>query len=229
VSDTDPQETGVAPLAPQARSADAQTTARLVEQFLDEARQRLSGHHPANMVLLRGFSQRPAWPRVERVYGLKAAAIARYPMYRGVARLVGMQTLGPSASVEEEFDVLAQHWDAYDFFFVHIKRIDSAGEDGDLKRKVALIEQADAQLPRILDLGPDVLLVTGDHSTPAKMRSHSWHPVPVMLWSENCRPDGVQTFGERACLRGGLGPRIPAADLMPLALAHAGRLKKFGA
>jgi len=150
-------------------------------------------------------------------------------MYRGVARLVGMQALGHSESVAHEFDVLEQHWDDYDFFFVHLKRIDSAGEDGDFDRKVARIEQADVHLPRVLDLKPDVLIVTGDHSTPSKMKYHSWHPVPVMLWSENCRPDGVKKFGERACSTGGLGPRIPGADLMPLAMAHAGRLEKFGA
>jgi 2,3-bisphosphoglycerate-independent phosphoglycerate mutase len=229
VSATDPQETGVAPLEPKPSSKESEKTVRLVKQFLKEAHEILSDHQPANMVLLRGFSKRPVWPLLSHVYGLRAAAIARYPMYRGVARLVGMQTLGSSDSVEEEFDVLEQHWDDYDFFFVHVKRIDSAGEDGDFERKVARIEEADTQLPRILDLEPDVLVVTGDHSTPSKMRYHSWHPVPVMLWSEHCRPDRVKKFGERTCLTGGLGPRIPAVDLMPLAMAHAGRLKKFGA
>jgi 2,3-bisphosphoglycerate-independent phosphoglycerate mutase len=229
VSATDPQETGVPPVEPKPSSQQSERTVRLLKRFLAEAREILADHHPANMVILRGFSRRPDWPLVDHVYGLRAAAIARYPMYRGVARLVGMQALGHSESVEQEFDVLEQHWDDYDFFFVHVKRIDSAGEDGDFDRKVAWIEEADAQLPRILGLEPDVLIVTGDHSTPSKMKYHSWHPVPVMLWSEHCRPDGVEKFGERACMTGGLGSRIRGADLMPLALAHAGRLEKFGA
>jgi 2,3-bisphosphoglycerate-independent phosphoglycerate mutase len=135
------------------------------------------------------------------------------------------ETLG----VRETFDVLQERWDDYDFFFVHVKGTDSAGEDGDFERKVAQIEEVDAFIPQVLDLGPKVVIVTGDHSTPAAMKYHSWHPVPVLLWSRVCRPDNVERFGERACLDGGLGPRIPATELMPLALAHAGRLKKFGA
>jgi len=229
VSDTDPQETGVEPLEPKPLSKDSEETAQLVKRFLQQARDILADHRPANMVILRGFSKRPTWPLLSNVYSLRAAAIARYPMYRGVARLVGMKTLGPAESVEEEFDVLEKNWEDHDFFFVHVKRIDSAGEDGDFERKAALIEEADAQAPRLLELEPDVLVVTGDHSTPSKMKYHSWHPVPVMLWSEHCRPDRVQKFGERDCLSGGLGARIPAVDLMPLAMAHAGRLKKFGA
>lgn len=126
-------------------------------------------------------------------------------------------------------DTLEEHWDDFDFFFVHVKPIDSAGEDGDFERKVALIEEADALIPPILDLGPDVVIVTGDHSTPSALKRHSWHPVPVLLWSRCCRTDGVNAFGERACMAGGLGPRVPATDLMPLALANAGWLQKFGA
>jgi 2,3-bisphosphoglycerate-independent phosphoglycerate mutase len=181
------------------------------------------------MVLLRGFSKRPQWPQMGEVFGIKPAAIAAYPMYRGVAKLIGMDVLDTGAEVEEEFGVLEDHWADYDYFFLHIKRTDSAGEDGDFERKVRLIEEVDILVPRILDLEPDVLVVTGDHSTPSLLKYHSWHPVPVLLWSGHCRADPVDRFGERACMSGGLGPRIPAVQLMPLALANALRLEKFGA
>jgi 2,3-bisphosphoglycerate-independent phosphoglycerate mutase len=229
LSDTDPQETGVPPLEPQPRSPEADETARLVEEFLNQTREILADEEPANMILLRGFSQLPDWPTLPQTYGLRAAAIASYPMYRGVARLVGMDSLEGGGTLDEEFDTLETHWDNYDYFFVHVKPIDSAGEDGDFQRKVQAIEEADEKIPRLLDLDPDVLIVTGDHSTPSKMKYHSWHPVPVLLRSEYCRPDGVRVFGERACLAGGLGVRLPVTDLMPLAMAHAGRLQKFGA
>ncbi|MGC9468984.1 MAG: 2,3-bisphosphoglycerate-independent phosphoglycerate mutase [Anaerolineae bacterium] len=229
VADTDPQEVGEYPVQAQPRSKEAEKTAQLVRSFVDQAREVLKDHQPANMVLLRGFSQRPNWPTMEEAFGLKAAALAMYPMYRGVAKLVGMDALPPSKSVEEEFNLLSEIWEQYDYFFVHVKRIDSAGEDGDFDRKASLIEEVDALLPKILDLKPDVLVITGDHSTPAKMRYHSWHPIPVLLWAENCRPDEVARFGERACMHGGLGPRYPAEDLMPLMLAHADRLDKYGA
>jgi 2,3-bisphosphoglycerate-independent phosphoglycerate mutase len=229
VSDTDPQDVGEEPVQPEAGAREAEATARLVRQFLDQAQEILADHHPANMVLLRGFSKRPSWPSMETVFGLRSAAIAAYPMYRGVAKLVGMQILDTGENVEEEFDVLEDHWDDFDFFFLHVKRIDSAGEDGDFERKVRLIEEADKLVPRMMALEPDVIIVTGDHSTPSLLRYHSWHPVPVLLHSKYCRPDGVAEFGERACLAGGLGPRIPASNLMPLALANARRLQKFGA
>jgi 2,3-bisphosphoglycerate-independent phosphoglycerate mutase len=210
-------------------SPEAAKTAELIEEFLTQAHDILADHHPANGVLLRGFSSRPTWPLVDHVYGLRAAAIAAYPMYRGVARLVGMTVLDTGTTVEEELDTLEAHWDDFDFFFVHVKLTDSAGEDGDFERKVTLIEAVDALTPRILDLGPDVMIVTGDHSTPSALRYHSWHPVPVLMWSKYCRADEVKTFGERPCMAGGLGPRIPATDLIPLALANAGWLRKFGA
>ena len=229
INETDPLEVGDNPLKAEAQCPKAEKTAALVRSFVKQTAAILANHQPANMVLIRGFSQLPRWPSMQEVFGLKAVAIARYPMYRGVAKLVGMKALPASHSVDEEFDRLAQCWADYDFFFVHIKRIDSAGEDGDFDRKVTLIEKVDAFIPRILDLEPDVLIVTGDHSTPARMRYHSWHPVPVLLWSDICRPDRVTQFGERACLAGGLGGRFPVTDLMPLALAHARRLEKFGA
>jgi len=181
------------------------------------------------MVLLRGFASKPSWPTMQTVFGLHAAAIAAYPMYRGLARLIGMEILETGEKVAEEFDTLETHWNDFDFFYLHVKKIDSAGEDGDFQRKVNLIEEVDELIPRLRKLAPDVLVVTGDHSTPSALAYHSWHPVPALLWSRHCRPDRVRTFGERACMQGGLGPRFPATDLMPLALANAGRLEKFGA
>ncbi|MGC9347686.1 MAG: 2,3-bisphosphoglycerate-independent phosphoglycerate mutase [Anaerolineae bacterium] len=229
ITETDPLEVGEAPLEAEALAPDSEKAARLVRSFVEQVRNILSDRDPANLVLLRGFSQLPDWPKMDEAFGLRGVAIAMYPMYRGVAKLVGMDALPASKTVAEEIDKLEAHWDAYDFHFVHVKRIDSAGEDGDFDRRVSLIEEADALIPRILDLKPDVLVVTGDHSTPAKMRYHSWHPVPALLWSPICRPDNVTQFGERACLTGGLGARFPAHELMPLMLANAQRLDKFGA
>lgn len=229
IDDTDPQEVGEKPLPPRPLSQEADKTASLVEQFVNQARQVLADQSPANMLLLRGFAKRPDWPSFEESYQLKAASIAAYPMYRGVSRLVGMHLLDTADDVIQEFDLVKQNWDEFDFFYVHIKRIDSAGEDGDFAKKVSLIEEVDAQLPRLLDCQPAVIIVTGDHSTPSRLHYHGWQPVPVLLHSEACRPDKVTQFGESACLAGGLGPRLPAIDLMPLALANAHRLEKFGA
>lgn len=229
LADTDPQQTGRKPLPPKALSAEAERSAAMVEAFVEKAREALQGREPANGVLLRGFAERPRWPSMESVFGVRAAAIAAYPMYRGLARLIGMEILETGEKVAEEFDTLEKHWKDYDFFYLHVKKIDSAGEDGDFPRKVNLIEEVDAFIPRLRDLAPDVLIVTGDHSTPAAQAYHSWHPVPALLWSRYCRSDRVRSFGERACMTGGLGPRFPATDLIPLALANAGRLEKFGA
>jgi len=229
VTNTDPQAVGQQPLAAKPESEQAEQTADLINQFLKQVRSILRDHHPANMLLLRGFSQRPHWPGLPDIYGIRPAAIAGYPMYRGVSRLVGMEILETTDELDGKLDTLEEHWNDFDFFFVHVKKMDSAGEDGDFDRKVKLIEEVDQKIPRVLDLGPDVIVITGDHSTPAGLKSHSWHPVPVLLHSRYCRPDGVVRFGERDCIRGGLGPRFPATDLMPLALANALRLKKFGA
>lgn len=229
VGDTDPQVVGEKPRQPQALSPDAEKTAGLVNQFQGQARRILSGHHPANMVLLRGFSKKPDWPQMRDVFGLRAVSIAAYPMYRGLSKLVGMEVMQPGELLDDAFKMLEDLWNDYDFFFLHVKGADSAGEDGDFDRKVAKIEEVDAYAPRLLDLKPDVLLVTGDHSTPAVLKAHSWHPVPVLLWGKYCRPDAVEDFGERGCMWGGLGTDLPAHHLLPLALGHAGRLEKFGA
>jgi len=201
----------------------------LVGQFLNQASEILADHHPANMILLRGFSKKPNWPSMEDVFGLKSVAIASYPMYCGLAKLLGMHILETGQTVKDKFNVLVNNWNEFDFFYLHVKSSDSAGEDGDFDRKVAAIEEVDKEIPRLIDLNPDVIIVTGDHSTPSLLRHHSWHPVPVLLWSKYCQVDKVDHFGERTCMTGGLGPRFPAVDLMPLALANALRLEKFGA
>ena len=229
IADTDPQDTGSAPLEPEPGTPDAGPTADAVAHFLTRARELLADEARANMVLLRGFSSRPSWKLLPSIYGVRAAAVASYPMYRGVAALVGMKVLETGDGFDGQLETVAERWSDFDFFFLHFKPTDSAGEDGDFARKVELVEELDRALPRLLDLDPDVLVVTGDHSTPSVLRSHSWHPVPVLLWSDTCRPDTVERFGERACVAGGLGPRLPATGLMPLAFAHAGHIAKFGA
>ncbi|HEX9058077.1 MAG TPA: 2,3-bisphosphoglycerate-independent phosphoglycerate mutase [Ktedonobacterales bacterium] len=228
VEDTDPQVTGVATLKPVARDAASQRTADLAEEFIRQAREILRDEHPANMVMLRGFGRRPPISTMKQVYGLNAAAIAIYPMYRGLARLVGMTILEPGKNLDDQIATMRANWDAFDFFFLHFKYTDSAGEDGNFDLKVKRVEELDAHIPQITALAPSVLLVTGDHSTPSKLKSHSWHPVPVVLAADTCRPDRVTQFGERDCLYGGLG-QIEAKYLMPLAMAHAQRLQKYGA
>jgi len=203
-------------------------TADIVNQFLDRTREVLANEHPANMVLLRGFSQHPHLPSMEYRCNLHPAAIALYPMYRGLAKLVGMDILDGGKSLADELATLEKHWADYDFFFVHYKATDAAGEDGDFPRKVKAIEEVDALLPRLVSLNPDVIVVTGDHSTPALLKSHSWHPVPFMLYSQCCRFDDAAQFSETACAKGALG-RFPAVEIMPLALANALKLTKFGA
>jgi len=228
VADTDPQQTGVPPLAPKALDDRSKRTAQLAAEFIDQAREILADQPHANSLTMRGFAVKPHLPSYEEAYGLRAAAIAVYPMYKGLARLVGMNIVGQPSTLEEEISVLEQEWKNYNFFFIHFKYTDSRGEDGDFDAKVKMIEQLDAVVPRIEAIGPKVLIVTGDHSTPATLASHSWHPVPTLLASDTCRTDGCQSFGETAALTGGLG-HFEAVWLMPLALAHAEKLGKFGA
>ncbi len=228
VADTDPQQTGVPPLEPVALDEQSKRTAEVARQFIAEAKKLLADEPQANGLTMRGFSAAPSIGSYEEVYGLKAAAIAAYPMYKGLAQLVGMEVIGSPGTLEEEIDVLEKSWADYDFFFVHFKYTDSRGEDGNFAEKVKVIEQFDSIVPRVVKLNPKVLIVTGDHSTPARLKSHSWHPVPALLVSDTCRPDGLTSFNEREALRGGLG-HFPGVYLMPLALAHAERLTKFGA
>jgi 2,3-bisphosphoglycerate-independent phosphoglycerate mutase len=228
VNDTDPQAVGVPPLKAEGHDEPSKRTAAVINQFVAEAVKVLAGEAPINGATLRGFATYPKIATFADIYGLKAAAIAVYPMYKGLARLVGMDILEPGQTLHGQVDTLAKVWHDYDFFFLHYKYTDSTGEDGNFQAKVESIERLDAELPKIRGLHPDVLIVTGDHSTPSKLRGHSWHPVPLLLWAKTCRPDPVTEFGESYCIRGGLG-QFEAKYLLPLALAHAGRLGKFGA
>ncbi len=228
VDDTDPQATGVPPLAPRARDSQSQRTAQVAAEFVRQAEELLQGEAKANGLTLRGFSPRPDLASYEEVYGLRAAAIAVYPMYKGLARLVGMEIVGQPQTLDEQIGLMRESWNSHDFFFLHFKYTDSTGEDGNFDEKVRRIEELDAAIPTILDLQPTVLIVTGDHSTPSALKSHSWHPVPTLLHAAHCRPDPCREFSETECLRGGLG-QFEAKYLMSLALANAGRLGKFGA
>ncbi len=228
LNDSDPQVTGVPPRVVEALSAKAEKAARVVNNFLRQAEEILKEHAPANMILLRGFAQHPRLPSLEEIYRLRPAAIAAYPMYRGIARLVGMEILTTGEKIEEEFQTLKDNFHSYDFFYLHIKGSDSAGEDGDFQRKVRVIEEVDRNIPILTDLCPEAIAVTGDHSTPAVLKAHSWHAVPFLLSSPWCRPDGGERFSEEACSRGSLG-RFPALEVMPLLMAHGRKLAKYGA
>lgn len=230
LSDTDPQRVGQAPLHVVPETPQSQASAELFNQWIEASRSVLAQEPLANGLTLRGFSTDPELPQFGQSYGLNALCVAVYPMYKGVAKLVGMEILEfEGEDPADEFSALGPRWDEFDFAFIHVKAPDSRGEDGDFEGKAAVIEQIDRELGRLMDLEPAVLAVTGDHSTPARMRSHSWHPVPLLIWApDTVRPDDSLSFGERDCARGGLGT-FPAKSLMALLLAHAGRLNKFGA
>jgi len=228
LSDTDPQVTGVPPLDPQARTPEAKRTEELVKQVLDRARSLLAGRPRGNFLLLRGFDSVKDMPNFCDRYQVKALAIAAYPMYVGISRLLGFETHQVEGAAKEEVDALAELLPDHDFVFMHIKKTDSAGEDGDFERKVEAIEEVDALVPRMLEAGVEVLAVTGDHSTPAQMAAHSWHPVPVLLWGGTAAADGLGGFDEVSCRQGSLG-RFEAKHLLPQLLAAAGRLTKYGA
>jgi 2,3-bisphosphoglycerate-independent phosphoglycerate mutase len=228
LTETDPQVLGKPPLPVRALDAASARTATLVNEFVAEAARVLRDGAPANMVLLRGFDLLPELPRFPTVFGVRAAAIAAYPMYRGLAKLVGMDILKTGTVFKDELATLAEQWPNYDFFFVHYKDTDKAGEDGDFEAKVAALERFDALLPEVEALGPDVLVVTGDHATPSILAAHGWQAVPVLLHGRYGGADGLTAFSERACRTGSLGT-IPAFHLMPLIMANALRLTKFGA
>jgi 2,3-bisphosphoglycerate-independent phosphoglycerate mutase len=228
VNDTDPQQVGAEPLLAVGEDEASQHTAKAVNQFVAEAAKLLKGDAPTNMITLRGFARYPKIETMQEVYGLKAACIAVYPMYKGLSRLVGMDVVDAGTTLAEQMETLKNLWDKYDFFFLHYKYTDSTGEDGNFAAKVEMIERFDTEIPKVRALGPDVLIVTGDHSTPSQLKSHSWHPVPTLLCARTCRPDGIVEFGESYCLRGGLG-QFEAKYLMSLAMAHAQRLSKYGA
>lgn len=228
VSDTDPQETGAPPLAVTATDLAGEKTADIARAFIEQARSILADERPANMVLLRGFAESPRIARFPDVFKVRAGAIAVYPDYKGMARIAGMTVLDTGADEEDEIVTLEEAWSDYDFFYVHIKKTDSYGEDGNAEGKQHVIETVDGLIPRIMALKPDCLIVTGDHSTPALYQAHSWHPVPLLLWGEWVRRDGGSAFGETACASGGLG-RFPSSEIMMLALGHTRKLAKYGA
>jgi 2,3-bisphosphoglycerate-independent phosphoglycerate mutase len=229
LTDTDPQATGVPPVPVKSRDSSSKKAAQFANRFVSEAGKLLANEKPANSILLRGFAKLPTLPSFAEIYGLHAAAIAVNGMYRGVAKMAGMEILDVGGdTIADEFSTLEKHWQEFDFFYLHIKKTDTAGESGNFDAKVKAIEEVDSYIPRVMKLNPDVVIVGGDHSSPAVMKFHSWHPVPTLLYSKNVRADDIREFGERACLHGGLGI-FPAVNLMPLVLANAGRISKYGA
>jgi 2,3-bisphosphoglycerate-independent phosphoglycerate mutase len=229
LSDTDPQETGVPPLQVFSRVSSSEKAAQFANRFVCEAQKLLADKKPANMILLRGFAKLPKLPSFSEMFGLHAAAIAINGMYRGVAKMAGMEILDVGGdTLADEFATLEKHWQEFDFFYLHIKKTDTTGESGDFEGKVKAIEEVDSYIPRVTNLSPDVVIIGGDHSSPTVMKFHSWHPVPTLLYAQHVRADGIREFGERACLHGSLGI-FPALNLMPIALANAGRISKYGA
>ncbi|MEM7009207.1 MAG: 2,3-bisphosphoglycerate-independent phosphoglycerate mutase [Thermodesulfobacteriota bacterium] len=229
IHDTDPQLEGAEPIRPTGANPQAQKVADVVAKFIDQVAEIIKDEEKANYLLMRGFAVHPDLASYEEAYGLNAACIATYPMYRGVAKLVGMEVLEvEDYSIKAEIDTLKRDFDKHDFFYFHVKKTDSYGEDGNFNAKVGVIEEFDSFIPDILELDPDVIVITGDHSTPANMKAHSWHPVPILINAKNVRAGGTSGFGEADCLKGELGT-FRAVDLMTLVLAHAGRLQKYGA
>ncbi|HOA98550.1 MAG TPA: 2,3-bisphosphoglycerate-independent phosphoglycerate mutase [Candidatus Atribacteria bacterium] len=228
VRDTDPQKEGLPPYEPQALDAEAEKTARVLKLFLEKAHQIIKDEPKANTILMRGFSQSPHIEKFPERYGVRALAIAVYPMYKGISRLFGFDTPDVTGDFQDEVKLLRDKWFDYDFFFLHYKDTDKAGEDGDFKKKVDRIEHLDQFIPQVLALRPDVLAITGDHSTPSLLHSHSWHPSPVLLYSKYAGVSTGTRFTEKECAHGYLG-QFPSRALMSLMLANALRLGKFGA
>ncbi len=228
VQDTDPQREGCAPLKAKPQKDEAAFTADIINKFVTNARTLLKEQKRANGVLLRGISERPKIPGFKEKYKLEAAAIASYPMYRGIADLLGMTLLPAPETIEGLFKTYIEFYNKYDFFFIHVKGTDQAGEDGEFLTKVDVIEKVDRALPILMEKKPEVLAITGDHSTPCAMYSHSWHPVPVLVSSQFCGVDDAVRFTENMCNIGGLG-FFESKHLMTLLLANALRLDKYGA
>ena len=228
VADTDPQRTGLPALTPQALKPEAEPTVRILTDIISLIDPVLINEEKANCILLRGVSELPDLPDFTQLHKLRAGAFAGYPLYRGVAAACGMEVVPCGKQIQDVIATVEANWNSFDFFFMHIKQTDKAGEDGDLSEKVAVLEKVDDALPRLLDLKPSVLAITGDHSTPVPLAAHSWHPVPLLLHSPVCFMDSCQEFTETAATSGHLGT-LPSIDLMSLLLANAGRLAKFGA
>ncbi len=228
LTDADPQKEGQKAKGTEYLTSEARRTAEMVNEYLRRVTLTLQPFYPANTILLRGFSKVPDIPSMTERFKLKPAAIATYPMYRGLATLVGMEVLETGETLREEVETLKNHFHEYDFFYFHFKKTDSAGEDGNFQKKVKALEEIDRIFPFLLKLRPDVLVVTGDHSTPSLLKAHSWHPNPILLYSKYVRPDGVRRFTERYCQQGQLG-KFSAVEVLPLMLANGLKLKKFGA
>lgn len=229
VTETDPQREGQRPLAARALAPEAETTAKLLNDWIAQAAKVLRDERPANMLTLRGIAKRPPIPSIVDTCKFRAAAVAAYPMYRGLAKLVGMDVLETGATFADEVGTLKKHWHAYDFCFIHFKRADAAGEDGDFQGKIAALEEVDTYIQELHELQADVFMVAGDHSTPAVVAGHSWHPVPFLFHASNfAQHDASEGFNEKACSHGVLGT-FPAKEALSLAMAHAGRLTKYGA
>jgi len=228
LTDADPQKEGRPIEWSKPLTSSANKTAEIVNELMRRIRDTLKNEPKMNFALIRGFSKYPHLPQFPEIYKLKAAAIATYPMYRGIAKLVGMEVVKTGSEIQDELESLKKCWNDFDFFYVHIKKTDSYGEDGNFEAKVKVIEEVDRLIPELIKLNPDVLAVTGDHSTPVLMKSHSWHPVPLMIRSEFSRKGLNSKFDEFECARGTLGT-VQALDVMSLILAHGMRLEKFGA
>jgi len=228
VTDTDPQQIGHKPMECKSTDKQGEKTARIINEFVKRVASLLKSHKPANFSLLRGIARYPDIPSMEDLFKLSPAAIAPYPMYRGLARLVGMKILPTESDTSSEIHSLQENWSAFDFFYIHIKKTDSYGEDGNFEKKVSTIEEVDGHIPSIEELKPDCFVITGDHSTPCMMKAHSWHPVPFLLFSPYVRKDLSRAFTESECAKGVLG-NFAAVNAMTLMLAHTLKLKKYGA
>ncbi|MDD2352577.1 MAG: 2,3-bisphosphoglycerate-independent phosphoglycerate mutase [Candidatus Caldatribacteriota bacterium] len=228
ITDADPQLNGKKMKYAEALRVQSEESVKIVNRFIDKALEVLKDEHPANAILLRGIAKHPGLPSMVELFKLNPAAIATYPMYRGLAKLVGMAVLKTGETIADEFETLENNFQKYNFFYVHIKKTDSYGEDGNFDAKVKIIEELDSFIPQLSELNPDVIAITGDHSTPAALAAHSWHPNPFLLHSKFIRVDETRHFSENECVKGGLG-RFPAKEAIQLMLANALKLKKYGA